>query len=159
MAGFYKKDINRLLYAPNFVEGGSYRLNASEKDTYTYPVNGWYWFDTELEARTFLGLPIPPSQIIVPNYLKFWDDLIASSVYQVIRQKAVGSLEVTVACTEFVAAIGDAKLGRPNVNAIQTCIYLLLIAGNFSSTEIQEFQDLLDSSNLNYFYTLTLPTP
>ena len=28
------------------------------KDTYTYPVEGWYYFDTELEAKQFFNLPI-----------------------------------------------------------------------------------------------------
>jgi len=28
------------------------------KDTYTYPVQGWYYFDTELEAKIFFNLPL-----------------------------------------------------------------------------------------------------
>ena len=39
-----------LITAPDFV------LAASEKDTYTYPVDGWYWFETEAEAKAFFGI-------------------------------------------------------------------------------------------------------
>ena len=28
------------------------------KDTYTYPIEGWYYFDTELEAKIFFNLPL-----------------------------------------------------------------------------------------------------
>jgi len=28
------------------------------KDTYSYPVQGWYYFDTELEAKIFFNLPL-----------------------------------------------------------------------------------------------------
>lgn len=159
MAGFYKKDINQLFYAPEVVNGENYTLRKRLKDSYTFPVHGWYWFDNEIEARDFFDLPPLSESISVPNYLKFWDDLIASSIYQVIRQKAVNSLEVTVACTEFVAAIADAKIGRPNHDAIQACIYLLVSASNFTQSEIEELQELMTVNKLNYLYTLTLPTP
>ena len=158
MQGFYKKDISRLLFAPNFVIGQNYSLDIAEKDNYTYPVNGWHWFNTEEEARTFFELPPKNDLPIIPNYVKFWNLLIASPVYQVIRAKAVTSLDVTVACTEFVAAISDAKLGKPNANAIQACIFLLLMASNFTESELQQIQDLMDQSGLNQIYTLTLPS-
>ncbi len=49
--GFYKLD-GDLLYAPNFVLGpfDSFALFAEKKDEYTYPVDGWCWFDSEEEA-------------------------------------------------------------------------------------------------------------
>ena len=28
------------------------------KDTYTYPIEGWYYFDTEVEAKIFFNLPL-----------------------------------------------------------------------------------------------------
>jgi len=55
---FYKLD-NELLEAPNFVHGFGYDLNLITKDTYTYPVDGWYWFDTIEEARIFFNIPKP----------------------------------------------------------------------------------------------------
>lgn len=47
-AGFYKlNEINEWEFAPNFVYAPKYTLLKEEKDTYTYPVDGWTWYDTE----------------------------------------------------------------------------------------------------------------
>jgi len=56
-AGFYKLD-GTLLYAQYWVRNASYELNAELKDTYTYPVEGWYWFNTLDEACSFFSLNI-----------------------------------------------------------------------------------------------------
>jgi len=56
MAGFYKDDEGSLLYG-TVVFGPTYILIESEHETYTYPVDGWYWFDSEAEARAFFDLP------------------------------------------------------------------------------------------------------
>lgn len=56
-SGFYKLD-GDLLYGPNFVYGPTYELLASNKDTYIYPVEGWYWFDTLEEACNHFGVDI-----------------------------------------------------------------------------------------------------
>lgn len=54
--GFYKFD-DILFYGPNSVAGPDLHLIKEEKTLYTYPVQGWYWFDSEVEAREFFGLP------------------------------------------------------------------------------------------------------
>ena len=54
---FYKLDNDDLLCGPNFVRAPSYSLFKEEKDTYDYPVDGWYWFKHEEDAREFFGLP------------------------------------------------------------------------------------------------------
>jgi len=43
---FYKRNGEELLVAPNFVHAPDYSLTAGTKDEHTYPVDGWYWFDT-----------------------------------------------------------------------------------------------------------------
>lgn len=55
--GFYKVD-GDLIYGPNFVLHADYELRKETKDEHTYPVDGWYWFDTEEEARAYFELPI-----------------------------------------------------------------------------------------------------
>jgi hypothetical protein len=55
-SGFYKKDNEELLYAPNIVEGNGFVLVAQDKDQYEYPVDGWYWFDSEEEANNLIKL-------------------------------------------------------------------------------------------------------
>ena len=47
---FYKLQDKQLQIAPNYVIAPDYELKAEDKDTYTYPVNGWYWFDTDEDA-------------------------------------------------------------------------------------------------------------
>lgn len=55
--GFYKLD-GDLLYGPNFVLNADYSLYKETYDQYTYPVDGWYWFDSEEEAQVYFELPI-----------------------------------------------------------------------------------------------------
>ena len=39
--GFYKLD-GDLIYGPNFVYNKDYELLKENKDTYSYPIDGWY---------------------------------------------------------------------------------------------------------------------
>lgn len=54
-SGFYKLD-GILLYGPNFVINANYELRRETKDQHTYPTDGWYWFDSEQEAKTFFNI-------------------------------------------------------------------------------------------------------
>jgi len=54
---FYKYEDNKyLLEGPNFVISADYELRAETKDQHTYPIDGWYWFDTLEEAEAFFGV-------------------------------------------------------------------------------------------------------
>lgn len=57
-SGFYKLD-GELLYGPNFVLNANYELRREYYDQQQYPVDGWYWFDSETAARAFFNLPEP----------------------------------------------------------------------------------------------------
>lgn len=59
--GFYKKDGDNLLHAPNYVSAPNYELDANLKDSYMYPVDDWYWFESEELAKSSLinGAPLP----------------------------------------------------------------------------------------------------
>jgi len=56
-SGFYKldQDGETIICGPNYVLGpyDHYRLYRNKKDTYTYPTDGWYWFDSEQKAYAF----------------------------------------------------------------------------------------------------------
>ena len=69
-AGFYKFD-GSLLYGPNFVLNKDYELRKETKDDNTYPVDGWYWFDTLQDACTQFDLNIddylPPEENGLPE--------------------------------------------------------------------------------------------
>lgn len=89
------------------------------------------------------------------DYQAFWNALIASPVYQVIRQQAITDLSVNVGCTEFIGAMADAKAGRPNRDALQACIWLLMAALDLTPAEQAELQGLLGNGQLDRLYTLT----
>lgn len=62
-SGFYKKTgisekPNSVFWAPNFVNNKDFDLYRSDKDVYTYPVDGWYWFDSIHDMCTGFGLNI-----------------------------------------------------------------------------------------------------
>jgi len=54
--GFYKNDGGILLYGPNFVLNANYELRKETKDDYSYPVDGWHWFDSEDDAKNYFGI-------------------------------------------------------------------------------------------------------
>lgn len=62
-SGFYKiQNQNEeliLLYGPNGVMHCDYDLLKENHLNYEYPVDGWYWFDSEEEARIFFDVPKP----------------------------------------------------------------------------------------------------
>jgi len=43
--GFYKLDGENWLYAPNFVYAPEFTLEKEFKDNYTYPMDGWSWYN------------------------------------------------------------------------------------------------------------------
>lgn len=66
--GFYKScgDGVSVFYAPTSVTAPAFTLLAENHAGYTYPQDGWAWFDSEDAARTAFGLPsveslIPPA--------------------------------------------------------------------------------------------------
>jgi hypothetical protein len=60
-SGFYKLD-GELLYGPNFVLNANYELRKESHNEYNYPVDGWYWFDSENDARIFFKFDHYPTQ-------------------------------------------------------------------------------------------------
>lgn len=65
--GFYKNDNGFLVWSEDRVINETFELWSDQKDTYTYPVEGWIWADSELEARLSLecyGLKPFPSWIL-----------------------------------------------------------------------------------------------
>ena len=63
-SGFYKNEEGQLLHGPTTVQFpisvDHPGLNREQRSDYTYPVEGWYWFDAEEDARAFFGLPEEP---------------------------------------------------------------------------------------------------
>ncbi len=57
--GFYKLENGNLFCATKVVDAPAYTLIAENKDDYTYPVDGWHWFNSEEEAYISFGIPNP----------------------------------------------------------------------------------------------------
>jgi hypothetical protein len=53
---FFKYE-NGLLMSGNHVESSEFTLIDSLKETYDYPVQGWWWFPSEDYARAFFNVP------------------------------------------------------------------------------------------------------
>lgn len=101
--------------------------------------------------------PAPaPSTTPAPDYRTFYDALLVSEAYGVIRDRAVTNPSVLTACVEFIAAIGDAKSGRPNPPAIQACIDLLCAAAQFTPAELAGLSAVLSVGGLDQVYTVPL---
>ena len=52
--GFYKLDGQELLYAPNSVMLSGRELYVDSKDEHIYPIDGWWYFNDELEAKILI---------------------------------------------------------------------------------------------------------
>jgi hypothetical protein len=66
-SGFYKNDNGQLLYGPNFVLNKDYELKKENKDNYEYPVDGWYWFESETDARVYFNMTINDQDSLTNN--------------------------------------------------------------------------------------------
>ena len=88
------------------------------------------------------------------DYQGFYDALLISPTYQAIRGQAQENLALTVACTEFVAAITDAKFGRPNEAAIQACINNILSLVVFDEAELAGLVELMVDFSLDGLYSV-----
>lgn len=53
---FYKDDNGSLLVGENFVYSPIVTLTKETKDNFTYPQDGWYWFEMEEEALDFFKI-------------------------------------------------------------------------------------------------------
>lgn len=61
-SGFYKLENGQIIHGPNYVLNMRYELYKENRAQYEYPVDGWYWFDSEDEAYAFLGIEKPSIQ-------------------------------------------------------------------------------------------------
>jgi hypothetical protein len=58
-SGFYKCESETLSYGPNFVLNKNFELRVESKDSYTYPIDGWYWFSSVEDAYAFFNISVP----------------------------------------------------------------------------------------------------
>ncbi len=63
---FYKNEKN-ILIKGGHIDGPGYSLAENARTKYVYPVNGWYWFASDAEAYSALGIVAP---VAVPDECK-----------------------------------------------------------------------------------------
>jgi hypothetical protein len=100
------------------------------------------------------SIPVPEPPEPTPDYITFWDALIASSVYGSIRTQSMASLPMNTLATEFIALLGDAKAGRPNEAAIQASMSAVFSTGTFTEDDAEEFTAALAAGYLDGTYAL-----
>ena len=131
--------------------GGNLFLPATNNGT-----PEWRSYQAWLDAgNTPEPAPEPPAALPQPDYQGFYDGLLVSQAYQVIRGQAVASLPLTLAAVEFIAAMGDAKLGKANVAALQACLgNIAATATGLNATHWAEIGGLLAAHGLADTYQL-----
>jgi hypothetical protein len=93
-----------------------------------------------------------------PDYIKFYNALIASSVYaNVLSVPATADLARAMAV--FVSAIQDCMADRENRNAMQAAIWLLLPELPLDLAHAAELQGLMIEYHLAEIYSLQPPPP
>lgn len=93
---FYKDDNGTLLYAATTVSGPGYTLVAADHLSYSYPVHGWWWFDSEGAARTALGLPVDVDAV--------------ASVLDMLSTTPIDMAALTVNLDFLAAFVGDSTV-------------------------------------------------
>ncbi|MCP9785401.1 hypothetical protein [Cyanobium sp. N5-Cardenillas] len=93
--------------------------------------------------------PAPAAAPEPPDYVGFWDAVLLSQAYQSLLAQAMVALPVNTALTAFIAAFQDAKVGRPNVPAIQACIGLVVGAATLTAAHREELEGLMTASRLS----------
>lgn len=66
-AGFYKLQSlgdKVLLYAPSFVQTPNALLTLQDKDNYTYPVDGWAYYESDVAAYSANNIELPSDETL-----------------------------------------------------------------------------------------------
>ena len=89
------------------------------------------------------------------NYLGFWQSLIRSTTYTTLKANAKVDLGANVLATELISLLGDAKSGKPDIEALQVGIWETF---SILTPELAgELRALMDANGMDD-YTSTPPT-
>ena len=96
--GFYRlTDEDTLYYGQADIYGPGFELKRDGHDNLTYPIEGWWWFDTRAEARAAL-LPASTGKL-------------DAQILQDLRDRVQGSggdlQQLAQVVTDLLVALGD----------------------------------------------------
>jgi hypothetical protein len=101
--------------------------------------------------------PVPVPLRAEPDYVAMWDELIASNLYRKVLAQSTRSLPVTSFKVDFLAAFNDAKSGRPNIEAMQAAIDLILSVLVLDQEDFEELWRMLRRNNLDGLFVIRFP--
>ena len=91
---FYKKDEENLINGGDVVSSPLITLTKETKDNYTYPQDGWYWFDSFDEAlQFFAGLKSSDSITMRQARLYLLNAKLLSQVDNIVSQNEAWKIE------------------------------------------------------------------
>ena len=91
---FYKKDEENLINGGDVVSSPLITLTKETKDNYTYPQDGWYWFDSFDEAlQFFAGLKSSDSITMRQARLYLLNAKLLSQVDSIVSQNEAWKIE------------------------------------------------------------------
>lgn len=124
---------------------------------YTIPaIVGNRDYDAFVAIGTETALPyIPPTIVNAPNYMEFWVGLISSPYYAKVKLGSATDLQINSSATEFIALLGDAKVGMPMEPAIQLSLNELLGLVTADAADQLYLDALLSQTYLDTVYTVT----
>ena len=106
-SGFYKLTDTEVLFAVNTVSSPEVALTRDTKDSFTYPQDGWYWFDSGVAAYTFL------TPVVSPRTIRDWE---FRSRFTEIERNAINNLafaQLDTVGQELIMAVYTASDGVP----------------------------------------------
>jgi len=88
-SGWYKQDPSgALLFGRFYVLNANYELHRHLADTYTYPIDGWSWYESEELAKAALGIVDPPTaEETVNTLLADLDDAQLAAMKEALRKQ------------------------------------------------------------------------
>lgn len=100
---------------------------------------------------------VPIQQIKLPDYDLLFTRLRKSQIYWTVKYQSTISIPAASAYTDIVSTLTSARVGTPDIEAIQDSIWSVMSSCVLTEEEIQEFQNILIESNLDNVFTLELP--
>lgn len=129
-SGFYKKELFELLYASNSVDTPNNQLIKSAKDSYIYPVDGWFWFDSAQAAYDYFGLP-------------YTEHVYDNKTAKELAAEAIRNNAAIAIATLFGKPAKTFSLGAEEINSVAKSVQLIKIVsegGILSADEAAELE-------------------